>query len=547
MSKDNILSIVGDSILIEVKPKANGIISNISSYKFNFDNEDVRDINFFYRIRQEDIFYTDWQEINSSGSDLSSIKITQDSELQFRFVRVSRTYVLADISFLNLTLDGDYIAHIIKSPVLNSSIFKSIAWEDETENLARNLFKKLYYRGIIPNYIKRGENTDRNEDEDYVVLFSSIAKFFATIIEFLKRFENINSNIDLLQEYVEQKGLFFDRGKVTINELQYLAKNYYHELSKRGTEMIMFRKGHILNDSKETNIDGEFIRLIQSTVNNELLYELIPSCNVGWCLGYSSPMYKGTNSKDINLNKTPENTEDFKDISKYRTFGSASLQTDSNKTFLRIGNNSGLGSNDNSDEKSYVVSSRMDYEISFSFRTSSNNGNISFSVKGFDNLGNILNDSFIHPDNGEITNFFVQNLSLSHFVTNKWYNVRCIIHCYFSQKKYDDHLNIGFGNNLYFNNPFTRRIIPTIETDNQSTIDVWNYKIRPLVRGTNIMPLRDKQINNAFSTGFLQSNRIFHIYFENKNKSQSKSDITDLIERYLLPFSVTDILTYIDN
>jgi hypothetical protein len=547
MSKDNILSIVGDSILIEVKPKANGIISNISSYKFNFDNEDVRDINFFYRIRQEDIFYTDWQEINSSGSDLSSIKITQDSELQFRFVRVSKTYVLADISFLNLTLDGDYITHIIKSPVLNSSIFKSIAWEDDTESLSRNLFKKLYYRGIIPNYIKRGDNIDRNEDEDYVILFSSIAKFFATIIEFLKRFENIDSNIDLLQEYVEQKGLFFNRGKATLDELQYLAKNYYHELSKRGTEMIMFRKGHILNDSKETNIDGEFIRLIQSTVNNELLYELIPSCNVGWCLGYSSPMYKGTNSKDINLNKTPENTEDFKDISKYRTFGNVSLQTDSNKTFLRIGNNSGLGSNDNSDEKSCVVSSRMDYEISFSFRTSSNNGNISFSVKGFDNLGNILNDSFIHSDNGEITNYFVQNLSLSHFVINKWYCVKCIVHCYFSQNKYNDVLNIGFGNNLYFNNPFTRKIIPTIETDSQSTIDIWNYKIRPLARGTNIIPLRNKQINNAFSIGFLQSNRIFHVFFENKNKSQSKSDITDLIERYLLPFSVTDILTYIDN
>lgn len=547
MSKDNILSIVGDSILIEVKPKANGIISNISSYVFNFDNKDVRDIRFYYRIRQEDIFYTDWQEINSSGSDLSSIKITQDSELQFRFVRVSRTYVPTDISFLNLTLDGDYITHIIKSPVLNSSIFKSIAWEDDTESLSRNLFKKLYYRGIIPNYIKRGDNTDRNEDEDYVILFSSIAKFFATIIEFLKRFENIDSNIDLLQEYVEQKGLFFNRGKATLDELQYLAKNYYHELSKRGTEMIMFRKGHILNDSKETNIDGEFIRLIQSTVDDELLYELIPSYNVGWCLGYSSPMYKGTNSKDINLNKTPENTEDFKDISKYRTFGSVSLVTSDNKTFLRIGNNSGLGSNDNSNEKSYVVSSKMDYEISFSFRTSSNNGNISFSVKGFDNLGNILNDSFIHSDNGEITNYFVQNLSLSHFVINKWYCVKCIVHCYFSQNKYNDVLNIGFGNNLYFNNPFTRKIIPTIETDSQSTIDIWNYKIRPLVRGTNIIPLRNKQINNAFSIGFLQSNRIFHVFFENKNKSQSKSDITDLIERYLLPFSVTDILTYIDN
>ena len=126
--------------------------------------------------------------------------------------------------------------------------------------------------------------------------------------------------------------------------------------------------------------------------------------------------------------------------------------------------------------------------------------------------------------------------------------MRGIIHAYSSKNVEDFKLNIGFGNNLTFDNKFVKYILPKIylSSNNSSTLYLWNYKIRPLVRGTNILPLKSGY-ENSHSMGFIQSPRIFYMYFRNNNNSQSKSEITDIIERYLLPFNVTDILQFIDN
>ena len=66
------------------------------------------------------------------------------------------------------------------------------------------------------------------------------------------------------------------------------------------------------------------------------------------------------------------------------------------------------------------------------------------------------------------------------------------------------------------------------------------------MRGTNILPLKNGE-ENSHSLGFIQSSRIFYSYVRNNNNSQSKDEITDIIEKYLLPYNVTDIFVFMSN
>ena len=131
---------------------------------------------------------------------------------------------------------------------------------------------------------------------------------------------------------------------------------------------------------------------------------------------------------------------------------------------------------------------------------------------------------------------------------DKWYLVRGIIHSYGSTVVKNDKLNIGFGHNLCFNNKFIIYILPKIHLSSKtaSSVYIWDYKIRPLVRGTNILKLRSG-CENSYSLGFIQSSRIFYSWFRNNNNNKSNDEITNIIERYLLPFNVVDILQFIED
>lgn len=552
MAKDNVLKNVGDSIVIEVKPIANGDLklTEFISYIEEQDgivSELVEDgVMFYYRTIQDNIFITDWSILDANS--IKDITIKQNQYLQLRLVRTKSSS--NDYTFHNITFNGKFTAREVKAPTLNASIFSSVAWTDDTKNLEDNLFKKLYFRGIVPEYITRSENIDAQEDEDYILLFSTIAKYFAIIINFFKRFENIIGNFDLLREWVRQAGIQFDESETTLSELKYIANNLKNEIRKRGTKMIFHRQGDQLPSGKINEIDGEFVRLIRNKKEDELLYENIPTQNVGWCMRRCSPMYMGVNDDDIGLNKTKENTADFQNLDNFAHYGDVSLETFQGKRAVRIGSNSCLGRGNETVDVSnrmYVVDSGMDYEISFFFAVRATGGTLNFSIEGFDSLKNKLNDSFVSPDNGEVSESFLQNRALTNFITNKWYHARLIVHAYYSQNKDDIRLNIGVGNNLYFNNKFTKYILPKISIIGNGAVDIWNYKIRPLVRGTNIIPLKGKNINNTFSLGFIQAGTIFHAYFHNNNNSQSQAEITNIIEKYLLPYSATDILTFINE
>lgn len=563
----------GDSLVITVKPKQKGT-AIITSYTDDvvFYDKDGNEKKFSpiysaalkreYRLVEDGLFYSDWTRFYLiSGNGVLNLKIKQNNYIQVRYTDIANS--VGDGSYFEfhgITFNGDFQPEVVISPILDKSIFSSIAWTDETELLTKNLFKKLYFRGIIPTYIQRGDNLSVDEDRDYIDLFYSIARYFAIIFRFSKRFENFYNDEELMLEWLRQNEIQFDESSITLTQMQFLARHFYDEIRKRGTVMVFKRQGDVVN-GEELEIDGEFIRLIRSKRSDELLYENIPLYKLGWCLMQSSPLYRGT-AFAKNLNKTKEEGEDFESLDNYLHFAnknsSLSIQkiTSSKKVLYckTTGNSAcGLGRYDESTDVSenlYVADPNMDYEITFMFNVqlAGNDAKIHFGVEGFDILKNKLNDAFITSDGDKVTGMFLDGLELSHFKENQWYFVRGIIHAYSSRYVDNALLNIGFGSNLNFDNRFLKYIMPKIylSSANSSSMYIWNYKIRPLVRGTNILPLKNGT-ENSHSLGFIQAPQIFYAYFRNNNNSQSESDITDIIERYLLPFNMTDILQFIDN
>lgn len=633
---DNRIYNIGDTLIITVKPKQKGT-AIITSFEDSFIGlAEEKKIHRDYRIIEDDMFYTDWVEL--TNDTINGKELKQNNYIQVRYTRYG-TDLSGYIEFQNIVFNGDFNPEVINSPILDNSIFANIAWSEETEALAKNLFKKLYYRGILPMYILRGDNRSVDEDKDFINLFYSVAKYFAIIIRFFKRFEKFYDDEELMLEWLRQNEIQFDESTIKLTQLQFLARHLYDEIRKRGTTMIFKRQGDILND-KEIEIDGEFIRLIRSKRSDELLYENIPFKKLGWCLGNSSPLYRGTGFSE-KLNKTKENGEDFEDLNNFQTFSKrnsslsivqtdvkfitaivdsiyfdkvqqdleplsdAQLQepqvvsviSDSNVLdwrndneltmvrdnsfnwstvdsdldngtttiqaiksskkvlFCKTSGNSacGLGRIDEDVEVSdriYTADPNLDYEITFMFNPQliGNAAKINFGVEAFDVMKNKLDDAFIMPNGERVTEMFMDGLPLYNFRENQWYFVRGIIHAYSSSFVENAKLNCGFGNNLTFDNKFVKYILPKIylSSQNSSQMFLWNYKIRPLVRGTNILPLKSG-FENSHSLGFIQAPQIFYAYFRNNNNSQSKSEITDIIERYLLPFNVTDILQFIDS
>ena len=553
---DNKIHNIGDSLVIKVMPKQNGT-TILKSFVDSFVGlADEKKIFREFRIIEDELFFSDWKELTESS--ILNKKVKQNAYIEIRYTRQG-TDDTGVIEFQSIQFFGDFEEDIINSPILDRSIFSNIAWSEDTENLARNLFKKLYFRGIIPNYIIRGDNIDINEDEDYITMFYVVAKFFAIIFKFFKRFENFYDDFDLMLEWLRQNNIQIDESTITLEHMKFIANHLYDEIRKRGTSGIFNRQGDVVNGVKK-DVDGEFIRLIRSKRDNELIHEYMPLKSIGWCLGVSSPMYRGTCFAE-NLNKTKENSRDFVNVENFQTFHSKNssvtiAEIDNRKALLlkTVGNTScGLGRIDENTEvsdKLYVVDPELDYEITFMFKVdlAGNNAKLNFGIESFDSNKHKFFDSMITPNDSETSDWFLDGVALNNFIENKWYFVRGIIHAYSSDVTENVKLNIGHGNNLKFNNKFIKYILPKIylSSNDLSSVYIWDYKIRPLVRGTNILPLKSGY-EKSHSLGFIQAPRIFYAYFRNNNNSQSEREITDIIEKYLLPFNMTDILQFINN
>ena len=313
---DNVLQNIGDRLTIRIESRISGRIS-ISGFTDIVSGETTtRKVRREFRISQDGLFWSDWSLLNVTN--LSAEQYMTDNVLliEVRYTREG-TDATGTIEFTSIDFTGTRTPIKLIAPTLFDSILSDAVGTDKLNALERNLFKKLYYRGILAQYVLRGDNDDYREDRDFIDLFYSIARFYALFIVFFERWENFGEDFDLLREQVRGYGIYFDESTITLEELQYLAQNLFSQAQQRGTSMIFKRKGDLLPGTvNPAPIDGEFVRLTRIRECDEFLYENIPLWKMGWCLRQSSPMYRGT-ARAYDLNKTKENTENFQDINNY--------------------------------------------------------------------------------------------------------------------------------------------------------------------------------------------------------------------------------------
>ena len=545
---EDVVSIIpGGSLILSLNPKISGKITEFNDWILDCNGGSAE---VTCRILVDGLFWQDWQDVDSI-LDSDPINVENNLTIQVKIKNVD----VSDIQFIDFSLYGLIELNSFIAPTFNSSVFANLLGTEEQNKLEVNLFKKLYFRGILPNYITRGENRDYREDENFIIFVKSIARYFSIILSFFKRWEDFDDNYDMLREQMKAYGVLIDENKISIQQLKFLARNILSNAQQRGTSDIFKR-------SEE--IDGEFLRLTRNRACDELIYDYIPKWKIGWCMGQSSPIYRGTcNSYD--LNKTDENGEDFESLSHFKTNKSESgatisIVTEENKNCLKlttngIGKEASLGGffddSISNDDIIYTSDTQLDYQISFDFKISNNSRdcNILFGIEGYDINKNKLNDAFCNP-NGTVINDKFFDVSFGKFKTDVWYTARAIMHAYSTINVDEIKGNLGFGTDLYFFNPFVKYFLPKIELvsndSSSASLYIHNYKIRPAVRGRNILPLKSGEIN-AISLGFIQFGRFFYTYFRNNNNTNSVEELTNIIEKYLYPFDTINLFTITGN
>lgn len=524
----NIVTEVGDILEIRTDSPAVGVIA-LTGFIDDTDNEDVN--NFFdkkFRYSIDGITFTDWLPL--TNPNISSISINESNVLIIHFRYEKQGDDTSDLAFNSVTVNGDYVA--LSNPFyFDNSLFASYFGFNDIELLGwyLNVTEKLVNTGLIGPYVSR-LNTAGSK-EDYIVIWKSIAKFFAYYVILARKFQQFYQNKDLLIEYLEGRGL-----KTSINntlpELVTLMSTYNQQIFKRGTSNII--------SLSDTGF-GELLRLIFFEEGDEFLFNLYQLQHFGWNVNNSSPLYRGLYS-EVNLNKSYEKTPDFIDLNLYPLVNPSniSITTDGDKEVLSINvlssgeyDYSGIGytSVDDDNYKPITVDENLDYEITF-FVKKGVLGHLELSVNAFDKDGNALNLKSAKDDT--ITNSFINNLELQR--DDEYLFIRCIIYNKQKLARDADLLNVNQGNNLKFITGVTK-IIPKIILsrvgiliDEDVQANIYNLKVTPLL--------------TPYDRGFIQTSRFITCFLKNRNLILLEKEIEDFISRYLIPYNSRIDVTY---
>jgi len=557
---ENSASEINDVILIQSFSPIFGIVSLTGYIEVTTGETGTRffDKKFSYSI--DGVFFSGWIELTQYNISQIVVNNTDAFYINYMYTR-SGTDVTGNISFVSIELQGIFDQPLCPNYfILPKSIFKDFfCYNPEHSHLCAVLTNKLFEKGILPEYITRNEGLNPQvDDEDFLSFWGTVCCFYALILLFGKKIEQFDSFIDYLQEYLKQKDVFFCPDDSQLQDLNYLKSNYFDEIRQRGTIQIFKQKGI---DNKAVN--GEFLRLICYSINDEFFFELCNEERLGWWGSKSSPSYKGT-SFSTQLIKGVEKSKDFITLSNYNTYtgggGSMSVISDSPKQVALLSSPSNgkvigfgpdidnMASTDFS--KAITVDERLDYEITFWVKQNVLAVNISFGCYAYDVNNNYVNLHNIIT-NVNANSFFVKK-GLNK--QQKYYFVRGIVYNKFQQTLTADQarLNIGFGNNLKMSTN-TVKIIPylvldrTDSPDISSNIYVWDFKVRPLVKGLvankvysdlgNVPLANNTPLFGSYSTCFLTSRNLLQVTYKNNNDSLTTEDIDKIAREKLIPYN----------
>ncbi len=509
--------IIGLTVLIDFVDTVGGETMNRYFYKE-------------FRYSKDGINFYPWKELTNPNVSQISVNPSDIFVVEYRYTRIG-TDPSDDLEFSDVTLRGDFTQFSCGTAFSNSIFSQFFSCQDvQVLAWAINVLEKCYKNGIVPTYIERGSD-NFEDDQDYITFWRTFTTFFAYIVVYARKFQDFGSVPELLKDYLQQRGMFICPDEDQLQELIYMKENFYREISRRGT-LSMLRE-----QSDTSPIDGELLRMICKGGSDEFIFALIDSQNSSWCINNSSPVWKGVNSQK-HINKSWEDLPDFVDLSYIPVVGSVSLETDGDKSVIKMqgdtaGQVNGIGANPSIPSSidlsaAIPVSTNVNYKITFQIRQPGDlYPNFTFGVICLDDSGNVYQCKDI--TSGNVTPYFFARKKLNksdtyYFVEGILYNVQQNL-----LSLVDGTCNIGFGTDLRFGSKKITKIIPFILTDTDGSVSgdsslyLWDLKITPY--------------DTEYSTGIVQSTNIIKMWYLNRNSSLENDQVESNIKRFMIPYS----------
>lgn len=492
----NTASEIGDVILFDTSYHIIGV-SSLTGWSDDVVGE--TGTRYFYREFRyyNGLITSSWLELTTANVQSVSIDKTMPLFIEYRYIRAG-TDDTGLLEFNHVIINGVYEGMPCSDLFNNSFLAQLISCDDPNiASWCSNVLNKLYERGIVPDYLVRNENGNADgEDDDYISLFKTISCFFAAIVAYTRKFEDIRSDKRLAVPYLNEFNMHVVEG-ISLSELDYIISKLYNEMMKRGTiDIIYDRSKHDVPDT----VDGELLRTIgYNSSLDEFLFTLMRPEHTQWVMDQGSPLFRGTYS-DTMLIKAYNESKDITDLSEFPLDDESyiSLLADEDLpdehggtgTVMEI---SAVPAGEDSGIKasllygSILIDDKVSYEITFFIKFEGDVSPIGFGVLGYDQSG--VGIIWENPDGVPETegNSFLDGWSFP--VSDKWVFVRGIIYGKNVQNilKTYNRINVGFGNLMRFPDSGTIKIAPYLIVDNTSgssdtgTVKIWDFKVRPLM------------------------------------------------------------------
>jgi len=481
-----------------------------------------------FRYSTNGITYSFWITLTDQNIIDTFVGETDIFDIQYRYTRAG-TDATGVLTFVSIQLNGVIVAQ--ENPRIFTDLYfnKFFNYNDSSVLAwALNVLNKLYERGIVANYMVRGE--EGGNDDDYIAFFGALTHFMAILVRYAREFKDFTLNDILLGEYLKQKGVFVNDG-MTLADLQFLLSNVYIVFLERGTNEIAKGVGV---DGRI--IDGELLRLLRKGTFDELIWGLIEPEKTIWNVNNNSPLYKGT-KESVNLIKAYESTKDVIDLNNYPLLESDNvfIFTDVAKEVIRILDVSasvgtvlsGIGDAENQD-KLILIDSRLSYEVTFWLKQVILGDYISLRVNLYDENEVLLTDSPVSAVSGAQQNVVFSTESLLR--NDEYYLIRLIL---FNRNISTDPsfvLDIGVGDHLIVNNSDAKYLSVELvsevafgdswNADNE--LRIYDFKVRPLM--------------TPIPNSFVMVSNIITSFLEN-NSEQTNVVIQNSIKRFLIPYN----------
>lgn len=402
-----------------------------------------------------------------------------------------------------------------------------------------NVLDKVYKDGILPKFIKRGNN-ENWEDEDFINFWWALIYPMSLRIAMAEKFVDLLWNPNLLKEYLKQRGIVV--GNTTnLIELYHLMYYFYDEVARRGSLSVLDSERPV---AEGETIRGPIARLIELQNPSDLNFKFINSWEIGWFLGMSSPCGYAISDVFMNYGIAYEN-ETFLSKDHYplsEPAGSSILilnqpVEEKDKDILSISLTTpsvfaGIGNKEDHDldmtGPKVPVSVHKDYvvEVYFNPLLYAGKYEVYFGCHGYDSEGNQISPWWDGSDSQD-TFFNDDEYGLS-FVGNKPYKLMGIIRNIDFQMPSNEPYYDGYclqhkiiAQNLAYIEPYfgCKRSV----SDSTTTwLDVYDFRV---------YELKDEY---TFIDSITQ--KISKMSIANHNFSLTKEEIKKIIKNRLLPF-----------